>query len=96
MTNECGGSRGSLRSSASPAVRKWRADLAHAMDGNPVMGWADHWATRQEIFWSRSEEHPNGGYWEYCEPLLSSIEPEAEPEFWMPLDDLPTPNTETE
>lgn len=73
------------------AVRKWRADLAHAMDGNPVMGWADHWATRQEIVWKRSEEHPSGGYWEYCEPLLSAIEPEADPEFWVPLDDLPTP-----
>lgn len=100
MTNECGGSQGSLRSSASPAVRKWRPiETAERSTDLIELCWMGPNGPEDCYFMRWSPTMRNGlipdqqGFWVTECGGLTWCPGEGGPTHWR---HRPTPNTETE
>lgn len=70
-------------------MTEWQPIETAPKDGTALLGKdvAGDWPFVMK--WEGEPRAPNGGYWAYCEALLSDVAGEATPTHWMPLPDPP-------
>jgi len=61
-------------------MSKWWDIESAPRDGTKILANGPGWESEQRIYWVEDEE---ASYWEFCETVLASVEPEADPSHWM-------------